>query len=694
MSAFLDQAGFWQVIESRRREAGLGRAEFSICIKVDLDMLDAGSPTGTDPRVVETFIELLNNRGYLRLCVADSTAASSRWLDNRDIPVVADLVGYAYETSKGVAYDVVDLGEDCVAGVFPSTHFMHSCGIGRCWMDADFKVVLAKNTTDDEFGYALCLQSLLHVLPLKDDHYHYLHRFDPGELAVELLRRTPPDFCIIDGMVSNHGPQGVRYARPLETNVLIGGNDTLLTDWTGALKMGVDPYVSSINARALRDTGLPPRYQLRGDLSPYPGWENVHPMLMHSQRRRNSHFAVRRLFRPLLSSVNRDLFPFKRPVEDRINGMVTEVLNNAADAGRSALVLMMVNYLTSLFERMYTTWTVMADKDRIKRRETAVGFDYGSYTEDDFENVVSYIEPFAAIARHCAPDHNGLRWRYIDKSVVFIYERILPVAYASFLRKVDIRSAVRLMNDNIGGACVPVARDSRGRVIHQVERDIYLPQPNWIALYGGDCLDVGKLECIRYEKNARSIFWKSVASVNESTYHDDGIVRFENLSPGTTRITIVARQRFALPPILEIFDLDLVPEYKNRLVSDAYTTFFSRTMANYEALYEGRDVRTGSAFDPGYGEEDTGSSAGFESFSRAFLSRIEPLLSWGSEALLNPDIKRILSMIRGMKENEEPRSQDTCSPLKDLLTTAANDLASAAGKDLRMWTRASRKEMS
>lgn len=67
MSAFLDQAGFWQVIESRRREAGLGRAEFSICIKVDLDMLDAGSPTGTDPRVVETFIELHNNAPAQRI---------------------------------------------------------------------------------------------------------------------------------------------------------------------------------------------------------------------------------------------------------------------------------------------------------------------------------------------------------------------------------------------------------------------------------------------------------------------------------------------------------------------------------------------------------------------------------------------------------------------------------------------------
>ena len=72
----------------------------------------------------------------------------------------------------------------------------------------------------------------------------------------------------------------------------IASAHALLADWAGAAKMGVDPYASPVNAVALRDIGLPPQYEIDGDLAPYPLWRNVHPLIAHSARLRNRSDAL------------------------------------------------------------------------------------------------------------------------------------------------------------------------------------------------------------------------------------------------------------------------------------------------------------------------------------------------------------------------------------------------------------------
>ena len=51
-----------------------------------------------------------------------------------------------------------------------------------------------------------------------------------------------------------------------------------------AYKMGLDPFSSPLNAAVLRRVGLPLNQQIKGDLSPYSGWINVHPLLAGSVR--------------------------------------------------------------------------------------------------------------------------------------------------------------------------------------------------------------------------------------------------------------------------------------------------------------------------------------------------------------------------------------------------------------------------
>ena len=158
------------------------------------------------------------------------------------------------------------------------------------------------------------------------------------------------------------------------------------------------------------------------------------------------------------------------------------------------------------------------------------------------------------------------------------------------------------MKDYIGGHTVPVQRDRKGRVTHQAERNVYLPQPNWLILNGGSVIDVAKLESIHYEDDEHKILWRTVHSSNDSATHDDGSVRFARV-PSGTEITVVARQQFRLPPFWQMVNLDRFPEIKNRFVATEYFKFFDETIDNFERAYSGDEIRIGRTWDPTHGED-------------------------------------------------------------------------------------------
>jgi hypothetical protein len=117
-----------------------------------------------------------------------------------------------------------------------------------------------------------------------------------------------------------------------------------------------------------------------------------------------------------------------------------------------------------------------------------------------------------------------------------------------------------------------------------------------LALYQGKPIDVSKLEVVEYAADRQQLYWKTILSENGSAVYDDGSAAFERLTDGT-RIVITGRQQFTLPAFWQVFDPDLIPGLKTRLVTHAYQTFFDRTIANFEALAEGRDIRIGRPVD-------------------------------------------------------------------------------------------------
>ena len=572
------------------RDAG----DLRVFVLPDFNLFEPDGSTGTQPALVEYLVDLLADHGYTSVTVGSGPDGAAGVLENRDVFVIADLTGYRFVTERDNPYDVVDLSQDLVEAPFPPASALRGTRLAEPWVDADIRISFAKNKTHAEDGFALTVHNLLGTLPLRDRAYHYRTRLKPWDTCVDLLRATPVHVAIVDAIVSNHGNMGDRIPRPLRTDTIVAGTDPVLVDFVAAAKMNTDPYASPVNAKALRDIGLPPKYRMLGDLSPYEDWENVHPLQTSSLRRIDE---SPRLAAHLLSATLRpdaELFPFKRDLTEKVNRVSAPVL-----AGPWAVWT--YAWLAALVDGVQA-WRTLFAKDALARLDVPLDLDLSSFTRADYDDVVDYLAPLEQLVRAVPPDENGLRWRYVDGSVLFHYAKVLPIDFDRFVDEVPVRNAITWMKDYIGGHTVAIHRDADGRVTHQAERNVYLPQPNWLVLYGGSVIDVAKLETIRYDDDQHNIVWRTVHSSNDSATHDDGSVTFARVRSGT-EVTVVARQQFKLPPFWQMLNLDRLPEIKNRFVGEEYYKFFDETIDNFSRAYAGEDVRIGRSWSPLQGED-------------------------------------------------------------------------------------------
>jgi hypothetical protein len=130
-------------------------------------------------------------------------------------------------------------------------------------------------------------------------------------------------------------------------------------------------------------------------------------------------------------------------------------------------------------------------------------------------------------------------------------------------------------------------------VRRQIERIVYLPQPNWISVFGGQVIDVEKLECVRYGKARQTIWWRTIRSMNASAESDDGSVSFVRNGLGDVDVCIFARQRFTQPRAVAAVGVERFRGVYGELVADAYAQFFDGTIANMRAAYEATPFRIG-----------------------------------------------------------------------------------------------------
>lgn len=357
--------------------------------------------------------------------------------------------------------------------------------------------------------------------------------------------------------------------------------------------MGVDPYSSAVNATALRQLGLPRNYRIDGSLHPYPLWRNVHPLIAHSTRLRASPNGLGRLSAAWFQHVDRERFPFRDFYSDRINSFVSPLVSRLDKDRRSFFGVVLLNYVIAWIGWALEAQNTMFAKSHVRRRFAPLRFDCAQLRRNDFSSLASHLSPYVRLLEDFPANKAGMRWRHVDGSVVFSGSHEFPIPFERFVENVDIARAIQYMNDNIGGSSVVLQRDTLGRVVHQAERNLYLPQPNWLILFGGDVIDVEKIELLVYRKREHRIYWRTVGSPNDSAIHDDGSVTFLSSGQGRTTVRIFGRQRFTLPLLFKVLDVNLTPAIRDSIIESAYAQFFSGTMANLRAAYEGQEFRIG-----------------------------------------------------------------------------------------------------
>ena len=549
LAAALERAGFWEVMAASPGDA-------QIVIKPDMAGFTTNSPCVTDPALVELLIDLLHDHGFSNAAVVGTADSSALWAENRDLYALADLVGYRFTTLKERAYDIVDLGDSADRTVFPRDSVLHGSGLSHDWLNADVRIVFAKNRTDEAAGYALCLDGLIGVLPLVDKDLHYRRRRHAGDVVAALLDVAPVQFCLIDGVVSAHGGGGKRAPEQIETDTIIAASDAVLADYVGALKMGLDPAASPIFERVARGRPLPRHYTISGSLTAYAGWSNVPEPALRTTRLRQQAEALARLAEPWLQRLDPELFPLKHPLDARMNATL------AGFFADSSWLLVAANALVGFIGQAVESYRTLFDKDALRQQSVPLGIDTAALTDDAFAALVDELTALEPVALAAPKVSDELRWRYVEKAVVFSYTRHLPIDFDLFVRRVDVARTIQFMNDYIGGVLVPLTLDAAGRPVRQAERNIYLPQPNYLVLYQGKPIDVSKLEVVEFAAERHRLFWKTIGSQNGSATYDDGIATFERTAEGTL-VTIVGRQQFTLPMFWQVFDLDLLPDLKS-----------------------------------------------------------------------------------------------------------------------------------
>ena len=570
LEAVLDACGFWARLESVRRARRLPRKRVVIVVKADLDVFNLALPSGTDPQLVAHLATLLQRRGYRSITVLDARNGRDDWLLNREPLMVADLLGYDF---SGQLYEMAGDGD--------------SGSAADIWSGADFRINFAKNRTHESQAYALCVYNLLGVAPYSSA------RTDPAGRCLGVLRDAPPNFNLIDAVVSFHGAAGDRAPVALTTCTVIGGTDALLIDIAGAAKMGLDPYLSPVNAKCLRTLEMPSLAGIDGDLSPYPMWRNVHPLVAESARRRNQAIGLGGAAEAWFQTVDRESFPFREFYSERLNSFIAPLVARIGEDPRAQWLVVLLNAAIAAVGNGILAQHTLFAKGKLERQVRPIEIDLDRFNDDHFLQLPAYLSGYELLMRDAEVLRGGLRLRRLDDATLFFAAHDFPLPYDEFVSRVNIGHAIQYMNDYIGGSLVTVAEDDHGRVRMQAERNLYLQQPNWMVLFGGDVIDVEKIELLEYGADRQRISWRTVSSPNGSAQHDDGWVSFLRTDTNCVRVVIFTRQKFALPIFFELARIDLFPGIRDPIIEAGYRNFFERTVANIQARYDGREFRVG-----------------------------------------------------------------------------------------------------
>ncbi len=545
-----------------------------------LARLSPAAPVGLP--VLEALVEVLLEKGCDDVSIGAALSLADRDRGHVSVAQLARASGLTGRTPRGAPYGIVDLREQTVPAPVPATSVLHGRRASARWVDADLRVVVARAATDLVEGFCGVLAPLGGAAA-------EVPGAAPGDVAADVLTFLPPHLGVIDALFLSDGPDGVRLPRETPTGTVILG-DPLLAEVTLAHLVGIDRS-SSGHVRAVLARRGEPGGRVDGDRTPFDGVQVPHPLV-----RATAGMAVAQptIGRVLLAGIG-------GPDPGTAGGdallsaaralLTTLVEASTEPAGRLALTQLLG--ACGIASTQLTGWRTMLDKDRVPRVEVPLGFDPQDHPVEQYDELPGQLEPVLRPLRDLPMGPGGFRWCQVDGATVFETSRTVRADFAAFVARVDVAEGISLMADYLGGRRVPVGNAPGPQGARQAERNLYLPQPNYLALWAGRPIDVCKIELVQRGPTEHRLWWRTVSSPNGSATHDDGVLTLTDAGPGLTRMSVSGRQQFTLPPVWEVLDLTAVPEVRDPLLEEAYRAFFTATFDNLEARFEGREFRIG-----------------------------------------------------------------------------------------------------
>lgn len=540
-------------------------------------------PAPVSAAVVHALVDLLVAGGCTEVVVAGSLSTADRDRGHHGVAGLARTAGLTGRTPRDNAYDVVDLHASTVPAPVPAGSVLAGEPVSAAWVRAGVRVVLGRSVTDAADGFAGCLSTLLGAAP-------EVAGADPADVVADLLDHLPPALAVVDAVVSSHGPDGARLVRELATGTVVAGTDALLADCVLATLHGEDRSASRLVERALRRLGEPAGAVV-GDLAPFTGWRGVHPLLRAAVHRAGADRPVGRVLAAATGGPDPGADPVD-PVLAGVRSVLTPLVEAAGEPAGQGALSGLLGALASVGEQS-RGWAACLAKDRVDRVVVPLGFDPAAVDDAVYDGLPEFLAPYERVLQGLPTGRDGLRWTLVDGATVFEVSREVAADFEEFVARVDVAAGISLMADYLGGRRVALSTDDAGRVVRQAERNLYLPQPNYLALWGGEPVDVCKVELVQRGPGEHRLLWRTVQSPNGSATWDDGTLTFTDVGRGRTRVTVRGRQLFALPPAWGAVDLAVVPEVRGPLLEEAYRRFFTTTFDNLEACFEGREFRIG-----------------------------------------------------------------------------------------------------
>ena len=542
-------------------------------------------PTPVDATVVHAVVDLLQQKGCSPVVVGASVHAHDRDRGHRSVPELARLAGLGGRTAAGTRYDVVDLGADLVAARLPDTSVLSGRLAARAWVESPTRVLVARAVTDLVDGYAAGLTTLLGAAP-------EVAGAQAADVATELLRHLPPTLVVVDALAASVGPDGGRLPQLLDSRTLVVATDLLAADGASAALLGLDRSVSRLHAHALLAAG-PPAGRTEGRLTPLDGARAAHPLTRAAARSVAAEPRLERVLSAAWGGPDEDASSAD-PVLETVRALLAPLVVAAEDpAGH--LPLTAVLGAVGAARQGTLAWSTGMDKGSVDRREVSLGFDPTAYATSEYDALPTFFAPFDQLVEGLPENPAGMCWRLVDGATVFEVGREVRADFDAWVARVDVAAGISLMADYLGGRRVTVssASSSTGTTrTRQAERNLYLPQPNYLAAWGGEPIDVCKIELVERSADRHRLTWRTVSSPNGSAEFDDGSLTFTR-TPSGTRVVVRGRQLFTLPSTWAGIHLDAVPELRNPLLEEAYRRFFTTTFDNLEACFEGRKFRIG-----------------------------------------------------------------------------------------------------